>query len=246
MASASLPSIRPLAVPVEHGAWGFLFEPIILGLLIAPSGDGALIALGGLAVFLLRHPLKLAIHDWIHRRYPRTALCELLAGVYGLVALVAFGAAFSPALIPMLFAIPFGATQFVYDYRKQNRTLIAELCGAIAPATLIASILLAAGKPTPMAAMLSALVLARSIPSVLYVRSVLRGEHRMVMLTAHAIAIGIAAFVSWTAVIAMVLLLGRAVVPASGVRAQTIGRREIGWGMVFVGLAAVGTFIGGL
>ena len=30
-------SIRPLAVPNEHGGWSFLLEPIVLALVVAPS-----------------------------------------------------------------------------------------------------------------------------------------------------------------------------------------------------------------
>ncbi len=243
MSSASFPLIRPLAVPVEHGAWGFLLEPIVLGLLIAPSVPGALIALGSIAVFLIRQPLKLALRDWQHSRYPRTAVCEALVGIYSITAVVAFGATFSRALVPLLFAIPFGVVQFILDYRKQNRSLAAEMCGAIAPAAVIASIVLAAGKPIAIAAPLSALVLVRSIPAVLYVRSVLRVESRSMMLAAHAMAIGMAAFVSWTAVVATSLLLARAIPPADGVRAQTIGLREIGWGICFVALTAAGAYI---
>lgn len=238
MSSASVPLIRPLAVPIEHGAWGFLLEPIALGLLVAPSPAGGLIGLGGLAVFLLRHPLKLALHDWMHRRYPRTAVCEALVAIYALAAIITLGAAFSRALVPLLFAVPFGAIQFIYDYRRQNRALVAELCGAIAPASLVASIVLAAGQTPAVAASLSALMLARSIPAVLYVRSILRGESRTLMLAAHAIAIGVAAFFSWTSIVAMGLLLARAIPSAAGTRPQTIGLREIGWGVCTVLLIA--------
>lgn len=241
MSSASLPLIRPLAVPVEHGAWGFLLEPILLGLLVAPSPAGALIGMGGLAVFLLRHPLKLAIRDWSRRRrYPRTKLCEMLVVLYGLAALITLGAAFSRAMIPLLFAIPFGATQFILDFRNRSRVLTAELAGAIAPAALVASIVLAGGEPVAMAMSVSALVIAYSIPAVLCVRSTLRGENRVVMLTAHVVAIAVAAFVSWPATIAMVILLSRAIPRASGTRAQTIGLREIGWGAITMLLAAFG------
>jgi hypothetical protein len=243
MSSASFPLIRPLAVPVEHGAWGFLLEPIVLGLLVAPSAAGVFIGIGTISVFLLRQPAKLALRDWQHNRYPRTAVCEALVCIYGIAAVIAFGAVFSRALLPLLFAIPFAAVQFVYDYRNQNRTLIAELCGAIAPAAVIASIVLAAGKPIVIAAGLAAAVLGRSIPAVLYVRSVLRGESRVLMLAAHMMAIAVAAFVSWTTVIAMALLLARAIPPADGVRAQIIGKREIGWGVCFVVLTAVGAHL---
>lgn len=234
-----MPLIRPLALPIEHGGWALLLEPIVLGLIVAPSIPGSLIGCGAVAIFLLRQPLRLAAYDWTRRRYPRTAVCEALAATFAAAAVIAFGAAFGPALLPLIAAMPFVAVQFVYDYRKQNRSLIAELCGAIAPAAVIASIVLAAGKPWSMAIAFSALVLARSIPTVLYVRSVLRGESRRVMLAAHAIAIVVARFISWTSMIAMALLLARAIPAAKRIRAKTIGMREIGWGLSFVILSAV-------
>ncbi|HUJ15856.1 MAG TPA: YwiC-like family protein [Thermoanaerobaculia bacterium] len=241
MSSAGpFPLIRPLAIPVEHGAWGFLLEPIALGLLIAPSLAGVAIAIGTLAFFLVRQPLKLLLYDWAKKKsYPRTRSCELLVAVYSIAAVITFAAAFSRALVPLLFAVPFGAVQFIYDYRKQSRALISELCGAIAPAPVIAAILLAGGKSTSIAVAFAALVLARSIPAVLYVRSILRGESRAVMLTAHAIAVGVGAFTFPLAVIPTAALFARAIVPVHGVRAQTLGMREIGWGAMFVVLTAV-------
>jgi hypothetical protein len=244
VSSTALPLIRPLAMPVEHGAWSFLLEPIILGLIIAPSGDGVLITIGTVAVMLIRQPLKLMLRDWSRQRYPRTAVCEALVAAFGVGALLTFGVAFGPALLPLLIAIPFGVTQFIYDYRNQNRTLMSELCGAIASsAPVIAAIVIAGGKPAAIAAGLAALILARAIPAVLYVRAVLRGESRVVMLIAHAVAIAVAAIVSWFAVAAMVLLFVRALLPVRNVRAQKVGMREIAFGAAFVALAAIGSYV---
>lgn len=243
MSSTSLPLIRPLAIPVEHGGWGFLLEPIVLGLAVAPSIPGVSIGVGALAIFLIRQPFKLAMHDWTRKRYPRTAVCEALVLMYGLAALLAFGLAMSRALIPLLFAVPFGALQFVYDYRKQNRTFIAELSGAIAPAFVIAAIVLAGGRPMAFAAVMSGMILARAIPSVLFVRAALRGSQRAAhVLLAHLAAVVFAAFVSWGAFAATVLLFARSASSTAGVRAQTIGIREIGWGACFVLLVALGCY----
>ncbi len=239
-------SLRPLAIPAEHGGWGFLLEPVVLALLVAPSFGGALIGIGATAVFLLRHPLKLAWHDWLRRhRYPRTRACELLVVVYGLAALASFagaGARSGPhALLPLLAAIPFGLTQFAYDARNRSRALPSELGGAIAPSFVAASIALAAARPAAIAIALAAVVLARSIPAVLYVRSILRHGRRTLMLVAHGLAVAVAAVVGpWTAMLAMCLLLMRAALPANNVPARRIGMRELGWGTVTVVLVAVG------
>ena len=41
-----------------------LEEPILLGLLVAPTWAGALLALAGLLTFLLNQPLKILMTDW--------------------------------------------------------------------------------------------------------------------------------------------------------------------------------------
>ncbi|HKB81429.1 MAG TPA: YwiC-like family protein [Thermoanaerobaculia bacterium] len=242
-------ALRPLVLPAEHGGWGFLLEPVVLALLVAPSAPGLLIGLGALGIFLLRHPLKLAAHDWLRRRrYPRTPACELLLLGYGAAALAAFaGAALLGglgALAPLLAAVPFGLTQFAFDARNHSRALSAELSGAIAPAAVAASIALAGGRAASLAAALALLVAARSVPAVLYVRSLLRGNHKALMLAAHAGAVIVAVVTGpWTAILAMCLLLIRAALPASGLPARRIGIREIGWGAVFVALVSAGFWI---
>ena len=83
-------NLRPLALPVEHGGWGFVIEPAVLALLVVPSWPGVAIGVAVIAAFLARHPLRLAAGDWAHRRrYPRTIVCELLALGYGAAAIVA-------------------------------------------------------------------------------------------------------------------------------------------------------------
>ena len=43
--------LRAVAVPSEHGGWGLTAEPVLLGLIVAPSAAGA--CLGAAACFLL-------------------------------------------------------------------------------------------------------------------------------------------------------------------------------------------------
>ena len=236
-------SIRPLALPSEHGGWGLLLEPVVLAMLVAPSLAGSLIGLGAVAMFLMRHPLKLAVHDRMAgRRYPRTGFCELLAGGYALGAMLAFAAAWTLAgPRPLLFltaALPFAAIQFGYDVRNRGRRAIAEVAGAIVPASLAAAIAIAAGSAAALT--LSVLILCRSIPAVLYVRTTLRGTSRAPMLAAHLMAAAIAlAIAPLTAGVAMLLLLTRAIVPTRAT-AKIVGLREVAWGAMVVGVIALG------
>ncbi|MGZ4810225.1 MAG: hypothetical protein ACXV7D_12945, partial [Thermoanaerobaculia bacterium] len=89
------------------------------------------------------------------------------------------------------------------------------------------------------AAVLSVLILCRSIPSVLYVRSTLRGGSRVPMLAAHIAAVLVAAWIAPPlACAATLLLLVRAAVPVQA-PARIIGLREVAFGAITVGLIAL-------
>lgn len=241
------PTIRPLALPAEHGAWGLLLEPVVLGLLVAPSASGFLIALAVIAAFLGRQPLKLAGQDWLRRRrYPRTAVCELLAATNFIAASLAFAGAWKLGgwmpLLALIPAIPLVGFQFARDVRMRGRNVVAELCGAAAPAASAAAIAIAGGTSVETAGVLAALMIGRSIPSVLFVRNVFSREPRKaVSVTAHVLALILAIVIApWTAALAMLLLLVRSLVPTEGLRARTIGFREVGFGIITVLLIAAG------
>ncbi len=44
--------LRLVALPVEHGGWGMLGAPILLGLWLAPSPAGFWLSLAALGIFL--------------------------------------------------------------------------------------------------------------------------------------------------------------------------------------------------
>jgi hypothetical protein len=238
-------ALRPLLLPSEHGAWAFLLEPIAVGLLMAPSSSGIRIALGAIAAFLARHPLLLALRDRRRgKRYPRTAICEAIALAYASLSVIAFLSVEPRVLLPLLAAAPLAALHFAFDLRNEGRTLFAELAGAIAPAATVAAITIASHRPAAFACALWGLLAARSIVSILYVRSALRGESRRLMLAAHAGAVVVAALltleqiVSFGAVVAMMVLLLRAV-PNPSLSARSVGVREVAYGAVIVALLIV-------
>jgi len=236
-------SLRPLAIPNEHGGWGFLFEPIVLGLLAAPSAAGALVALAAVAAFLARHPLKLAASDWLRRkRYARTVTCERLAAAYAIGGITSLAAAVAVAgpqlLLPLAIAAPLGALQFAYDARNRGRAVMPELLGAVAMGAVAASIAIAASKPIALA--LWMIAVSRSIPAIVYVRELLgRGRGALV---AHVLAIVAAvalwrmSFAPFAAAVVFAALLVRAIVGLNRPRpaAKTIGITELIYGAVAI------------
>ena len=174
--SASPSHLGSVLVPKERGGWSLALEPVVLGLIAAPSPAGLPLAGAVLAGFLARRPLKLAVT--LPAADPRRGLAWICAG--GLAALALAGVAGAarlgswPQLWPLLPAVPFGAAFLWYDLRQAMREAEAELAGSIAFALVPAAFATLAGRPAAIALALAGLMLARSVPTVLAVRAVLR------------------------------------------------------------------------
>lgn len=179
-------ALRAVAVPSEHGGWGLTAEPVLLGLLVAPSIPGALLGAGALVAFVARTPVKVVLVDRSrHRRLPRTVLAERVAAgelaVLGvLVAMVAFrrdGAWWAP----LAAAMPPVAVEMWFDIRSRGRRLVPELCGAVGIASVSSAIALAGGAKWPLSLGLWVVLAARSIAAIPYVRTqVMRAKDRAV------------------------------------------------------------------
>ncbi len=243
--------IRPLALPVEHGGWGFVIEPVVLALLVVPSWTGLMIGIAVVAAFLARHPLRLAAGDWMRRRrYPRTTVCERLALAYGTAAIAAMTIAFAftdaRILIPFAIAAPLGLAQFALDVRNRGHAIAPEIAGAVAAGATAAAIALAGGRSMTLASILWLLTILRSVPAIVFVRAALGKSRRSIAIVLHVAAVVIA-IVLWqqhlapiAAIIAMTLLLGRALLTKHAVPPRTIGMRELAFGaatVVLIGLA---------
>lgn len=246
-APARRPALRPLVLPTEHGGWGFLFEPLILGLAVRPSIPGALVMLAFVAGFLTRQPLRLALQDAVRgRSYPRTRWCRGFALLYALAALAALACAVAmkgPALlIPIGLVAPLGLTQILYDANNRSRALLPELAGSVAMSSSAAAIAIAGGMRMLPAFALSALIVARGIPTIVYVRRLLTRAHGKTAsawpaIALHGFAIGaVWMFAPKLAVAALALLLLRAVVGLARPvpPAKKLGWTEITWGAVTV------------
>lgn len=246
--------LRPIALPTEHGGWGLLGAPIILGLWTAPSVAGVWLSLAALGAFLARQPLKLALGDWRRgKRFPRTVLAERFALGYGIVALVAFSAAWFtsayPFWLPLLLAAPLAAVQLRFDILKLSRALAAELCGAAAISATAAALALAGGW-TPIPALLLWLLLAlQSTTAIVYVGIRLRLARGAPARRAPALLLHLGALVlvggllwsgliGWPVLASFVLLTLRCCIglmPRS-LRTPTplVGLQELGWSLLMV------------
>lgn len=255
---------KAVALPPEHGGWGFLLEPIALGLLVAPSWAGFFLGVAALGAFLMQHPLKLVYTDRRRgRRYARTAAAERVLVVYAALAMAGFVVAVAlgglTPLLPLALASPLALVQVVNLLRNRGRELPRELAGAATLAGVAAAIALAGGAERTTALGLWAVLAARDIPSIVYVRERLRLEKgkpaaRGAVIVAHVVALAAIALLAWAGVtpwlatLAIAILLARAAYGVSPwrrvARPQTIGFLELGLGLLTVVLTALGVALG--
>ncbi|WP_162909824.1 YwiC-like family protein [Aggregatilinea lenta] len=256
--------LKSVALPPEHGGWGFVIEPILLGLLVAPSWGGLAFGVAVLGAFLARHPLKIAVTDHRRgRRYARTAAAERVAAIYLVLVVVGGAAALllaGPAiLVPVALAAPMGIVQLGGTLAGRGRDLLPELAGAVALAAAAASIARAGDGSVSVALGLWAILAARDVPSILYVRERLRLDkgrtHAPTLVLAAngvaAIALALLVVVQrapWLSLLAVIALAARAVWGLSPNRrpvpVKVIGFLEVFYGLLVVVLAALGHHLG--
>lgn len=251
---------RAVALPAEHGGWGFLVEPLVLGLVLAPSAAGACLALAAAAGFLARHPLRLWLLDSRkHVRYPRTALAERVFAGYALVALLLLAAGFALAPAPfwpaLVVAAPIGLVALGFDAAGRSRQALPEAAGALALGASATAIALAGGAPAGLAWGAWALLALRAVTSVLYVRARIRLDRGLptgprAVHAGHAVALAAAVFLAragwapWLAAGVFFVLLARSGWGLSPwrrpIRPQALGFQELGYGMLTLALLAFG------
>lgn len=255
---------QSIALPSEHGGWGFISEPIVLGLLLTPGWGGLALAIGAFAAFLLRQPLKIVLKDVrAGRNVPRTFVAWRFAMMYGSITILAGSVTLLvvPSFlwaVPIAFSIPLIALQLWYDAQNQSRSLIAELSGALATGSFAGSIVLMSGWTMEAALVLWLAIGVKGITTVLYVRSRLRLERNKPALVswtlaAHAAGLGVLliavgnGLLPSTSLAAMFILTVRAGVGLSSLRKarppKIIGMQELGYGFGYVLLTAVGYFM---
>jgi hypothetical protein len=245
-------NLKTIALPAQHGVWGFWLEPSLAALIAAPSWSGVFLSLAGLMLLLLHHPLMIFVKDRQRRKiYARTRLAAQFAaayalggGIFFLFALYLSGGQFLPIL---LIALPFVLAQLYFETRNLSRNMLAEIAGSLIFACLAPAIVYMT-RPEPLLAVGIWSVLAvRNVTSILYVRARLRLEKgknisRRQVLTAHVLGLAILILLAAASVIPAILagvgiiLTVRATLGLTTFRrsaaARVIGFREVGYGLL--------------
>ena len=256
--------VKSIVLPVEHGAWGFLFEPLLAGLLIVPTLGASALSIFVIGAFLSRQPLKFVIGDLTKKkRLPRTEVAIRYAAIFCGISLLGFSlSAFTVSVqsyIPFILSVPIVIYLLIQDAARKSREMLSELLAAAVLAASISSLAIAGGLGYTLAAALWLTMLARLIPSVLYVRSRLRLEKGkdysvLIPVLSHGLALAVVAYI-WYAGLGSALtttaagfLLVRSITGLSKYRsklsAKQLGVREVIYGVVYAATVVIGYYTG--
>ncbi|HHJ53515.1 MAG TPA: hypothetical protein ENJ89_10000 [Caldithrix abyssi] len=247
--------LRAIALPREHGAWGFVLEPLILALLVAFSVPALYLAFAALLAFFAHQPVKVLLSG--NRQKRGWAVLFLL--IY-----------LAPSLFFILKFIPYADRQtliifgvavlvmVIYlglDILHYGRRLFVEIMAPSAVGLMAAAMVKASGWSLAAALSLWAILLARAIPTAFYVHAKikqLKGQRVLIRTTvglhiAFSLIVGVLAvnhLVPVSAVVAVTVFLARAMaglMPKAGHQTvKQIGMREFGYGAQLVLLTAIG------
>ncbi len=252
------PGWKSVAIPNEHGGWGLTLEPVLLGLMVAPTTPGVLLGLMALLGFVARTPLKTMLVDARReRQLDRTVLARKILGgeVVVLVGLAGSATLLGDARLwlPTLVAAPLILVELWFDMRSRGRKLVPELAGAIGVSSVAAMIVLADQRSIGLAAALWMILAARAVTSIPFVRAQIatlhgRGTNRHLGDVADLVALGSAAV---AVAIERSTLLGAALIAGVVVyqrftglrppeRVVTLGIRQTVVGLTLVLVTALG------
>ena len=253
--------ISRVLLPPEHGSWSLLIESLVVGFAIAYSPSSPWIALATVAAFFARQPLKTRI--LAKNNAAAASIAQNLLIIFTLFAASGIaGTALTShpwTFFPFVIAAPLAVQQFYLDLSTRGRSLMAELAGAVAISSSAAVVGLAGGLGLPNAMALWFVLVARFIPSILYVRNRLLRQknkdfNRSYPLAAHLLAVF---FVSGFAVMGLAsfltaalfcLLLARCVYGLwfgrMGTKAMIIGIWEVVFGVLTVASIIAGYYAG--
>lgn len=252
--------LKGVALPAEHGSWGFLFEPIVIGMLIAPSVAGLFLSVAAIGAFLTRFPLKLLVLDLRRGKLSaRTKTVRKFVLIYGFITFFFFLLTIKTSevnfLLPLIIALPLAIWQLTADFKNKSRTPFAEISGATALASVAACLTIIDGWSLSKSLAVWVILITRIVPSIFYVRAKIKIIHgqtpqKFSVILLHLAGLLIVCLLVWKnispilALTAVFVLLIRAIHGLSNysktITAKAVGIREVIYGTLLTVALAVG------
>ena len=251
-------TLRAVALPAEHGGWGLTAEPVLLGLLVAPSVAGLCIGLAAMGAFVARTPLKVLLVDRTRQRNSGRAptarrVLAVESVVLAALAAAAVALADGPFWWPLLVAGPLVIVELWFDMRSRSRRLAPELAGSVGISSVAAMVARAGRADGRLAVALWMVLAARAVTAIPYVRAQVARLHRRAVDPAAAVradagAVGLAvtavvfepAVAAGAASVLVIVVVQRVMARGEVPAAKVLGLREMVLGLLVVAVTAAG------
>ncbi|MBU0474468.1 MAG: YwiC-like family protein [Bacteroidetes bacterium] len=165
--------LNKVAIPKEHGAWGFVLEPLILSLIVAFSVNGLLLALASFILFLANQPIKIIFTKSISTKH-KSAATKILF-FYSSIIFLLFVAIIVNAKIVYLLPYAFGLLVMLlflfFQINNLGRYLFFEFIPSFGITLMAISIVLMNGSFQYNVWIFGILLLSRAIPTIIYVNA---------------------------------------------------------------------------
>ncbi len=251
--------IKKVAFPHEHGSWGFVLEPLVLSLLVTYSFTGLLLAVSSFLIFLNHQPVRVLLSKKRNKQLFFPALLFfMIYSVFIVITLVyVFQNSQIKNLLPFGIAILLMLIFFILELIQKGRELLAEFIAPISITFIGMSIVLIGGWTFYLVIAFAIVLLARSIPTVLYihlkVQAVKMKEFpKQVFYISEIIFLSLVAILAFSKLIpilsifAVILLIGRAVYGLSkkGLleNIRILGIKEFIFGILYVVIVYIGYY----
>ena len=165
--------LSKVALPKEHGAWGFVIEPLLLSLIVAFTIDGLLLALATFFMFLTTQPLKVITTKSTSKNFKSVAKVVLF--FYILIAIILLMFPLFNAEFNLLF--PFYVAVFILliykyaEFSNLSRNLFVELLPIFSMTLIATTIVMMDNSFTINPIIFIILLLSRAVSTVYYINA---------------------------------------------------------------------------
>lgn len=252
--------VNKVAFPKEHGAWGFVLEPLILSLIIGFSVNGLLLALASFILFLANQPIKILFTKSISVKH-KSAAPKVLFFYASIIFLLFVSIIINAQIVDLIPYVAGLLLMLLFLFAQINnlgRHLFFEFIPSIAITLMAISIVQMNSSFQYNIWVFGVLLLCRSIPTIIYVNTKVKESKRKdyskaVTNLANSVSALIVFLLGWYSLLpelsflASVILLLRSVIGFSKFNftktVKQIGIAEFIYGSLFVAINGIAFLI---
>ncbi len=245
-----------IALPEEHGSWGFVLEPLILATIVGYSLNGLFLALASFLLFLSHQPIRIIFNKKKNPTLRKKAWGFLF--VYLTLIVLFFSLVFQSAdyyrLYPFFLALLLMGSFLLFELSGKARKLTSEIIATISISFIAVSIVLLSGWSEIQSWAFFFLLLNRAVPTVLFIHERVNFIHNKYVNKWIPILVGLFGFIitlflayssliPWFAITGVLVLIIRMIFGFTPKMLKqslkTAGILEFVYGIIFVIITAI-------